>query len=191
MLCVLRLMLAAQLVRPPPSPALRLSCLASSAGPTGPTAAPPPGRYLLRFDGGSRGNPGEGGGGAVLYRVCDDAGPGKPAEKPVWQGFVYLGARVTSNEAEYGALLLGLKAAARFPMSALTVEGDSELVVNQLSGAYRVRSARLMPLHAAADERLRALRRNALVTVAHIPRERNAAADALANTAMDQRRSSE
>ena len=132
-------------------------------------------KVILHIDGGSRGNPGPAGCGAVLL---DTAG-GVLAEESRFIG------RATSNEAEYHSLLLGLHAARRRGASDVTVRADSQLLVRQLNGAYKVKSARLMPLFQAATE---ALREFVSWRAEHVPREMNAHADSLANRAMDRGR---
>jgi ribonuclease HI len=144
--------------------------------------------WLLRFDGGSRGNPGRGGCGAVLYKRVD------AGWKEYWCGYDFLGNEgVTSNFAEYQGLILGLKAfllqngAQRMEdiscsTLTLSIEGDSQLVIRQLLGTYSVRNTVLQRLHAEA----RALmEQTACTSITHIPRERNSKADELSNLAMD------
>lgn len=130
--------------------------------------------YVLRTDGGARGNPGPAGAGFVLD------GPGG---ERVCAGGRYLG-EATNNVAEYEALLWGLETVVARGARPLTVYLDSELVVKQLSGAYRVRHPGLKPLHARAVALLREL---GSPRVEHVRRESNAEADALANAAMDAR----
>ena len=129
----------------------------------------------LFADGGSRGNPGPAACGAVLY---DETGTvlGEVAE--------YLGIS-TNNVAEWSGLIAGLRVALELGAAAVSVRLDSELVVRQLSGQYRVKDAKLVPLAAQA----RALLRNFRETdVAHVRREQNKAADALVNQALDAHR---
>jgi ribonuclease HI len=96
----------------------------------------------------------------------------------------YLG-ETTNNVAEYRALLLALEEAARHAVSTLTVHSDSELLVRQLRGEYRVKAEHLRPLHAEACRRLRVF---PAVRILHVPREENRRADSLANLAIDQHR---
>ena len=128
----------------------------------------------LHSDGGSRGNPGPAGAGAVLY---DDQGVEVAALSR------YLG-RTTNNEAEYQALLLGLNEAKRLGAARLTVKMDSELIVRQLEGKYRVKAPGLKPMYAEAKRLLQGF---ASATILHVRREFNKRADELANQAMDQR----
>jgi ribonuclease HI len=134
-----------------------------------------PDRYTLRTDGGARGNPGPAGAGFVLQ----DAGG-----SVVRSGGRYLGI-ATNNVAEYQALLWGLATALDHGVREIRVCADSELVVKQLTGVYRVKNEGLRPLCAQAKS---LLLRFASVEIAHVRREMNAAADALANVAMDERR---
>lgn len=131
--------------------------------------------HLTLFaDGGSRGNPGPAGAGAVLY---DAQGREMAAISR------YLG-QATNNVAEYTALNLGLAEARRLGASEITVKMDSELVVRQLQGSYKVKAPGLKPLYNEARRLLQGFRR---ATVAHVRRELNRRADELANQAMDRR----
>ena len=127
----------------------------------------------LYTDGGSRGNPGPAGLGMVIE---DDRGT------RLWGGHRFIGT-ATNNKAEYLALIDGLRKAAEWKPDALEVYMDSELVVNQLGGRYKVRHADLQPLHRQAVGLLRTFPR---FRVSHVPRERNRGADALANRAIDE-----
>ena len=93
----------------------------------------------------------------------------------------YLGA-TTNNVAEWTALLHGLEAALELGATEIAVRLDSELVVKQLAGVYRVKHPNLIPLHARARG---LLRRFASTDVAHVRRAQNAAADALVNATLD------
>ena len=88
----------------------------------------------------------------------------------------------TNNVAEYRALLAGLDAAARFPARRLVVRADSQLLVEQLKGRYKVKHPNLQPLAAEARRKLAAW---ASVELRHVPRAENHAADALVNQALD------
>lgn len=134
-----------------------------------------PGTYVLYTDGASRGNPGPAGIGAALYR--DEGG----ALVPVGTVSRSIGV-TTNNVAEYRAVLAGLELAARHRPDKLVLRADSQLLVRQLEGAYRVRAAGLRPLFAEVTERLG---RFPAVEVLHVPREENTVADRLANAALD------
>lgn len=131
-------------------------------------------RAVLRTDGGARGNPGPAGAGFVLET---------PAGDPIVGGGRYLG-EVTNNVAEYEALLWGLEVAAGRGVSELTVYADSELLVRQINGVYRVKHPNMKPLYARAVD---LMRRFDHVDVRHVRRADNAVADAYANDAMDAR----
>jgi ribonuclease HI len=88
----------------------------------------------------------------------------------------------TNNIAEYTAVILGLERASELGADEVTLRSDSQLLVNQLTGRYRVRTEHLRPLHARAlglTTRFRSLR------IEHVPRERNGDADRLANAGVD------
>jgi ribonuclease HI len=131
-------------------------------------------RLVLRTDGASRGNPGPAAAGVV---VEDGAG------RVLARGKRFLGV-MTNNRAEYRALILGLRAVARYAPAAVLVRMDSELVVRQMQGVYRVRDATLQPLHEEARGLARGLPE---VRFEHVPRAENHLADALANEALDER----
>lgn len=96
----------------------------------------------------------------------------------------YLG-ETTNNVAEYRALLLALEEVALHSVSSVTIHSDSELLVRQLKGEYKVKAEHLRPLHAEACRRLRVF---PMVRILHVPREENRRADSLANLAIDQHR---
>lgn len=133
-----------------------------------------PGVFTLRTDGGARGNPGPAGAGFVL-----EDGTGTV----VRSGGRFLGS-VTNNVAEYEALVWGLQTALDHGVSRLRVCADSELVVRQINGVYRVKNEGLKPLFARAKA---LLDRFESASVTHVRREQNSRADALANEAMDTR----
>lgn len=137
-------------------------------------AGPFAGGFELFVDGASRGNPGEAGAGAVIK---DGAG------KTIRRLKKYLGV-TTNNMAEYNALLMGLEAARSMGIKELSVFADSELMIKQLKGEYKVRSEDLRPLYEKAVGLLKVFER---YKVRHIYRENNSAADALANEAIDSR----
>lgn len=130
----------------------------------------------IHIDGASRGNPGEAGFGV---HVADDRG------QTAAELFGYLG-RATNNHAEYQALLHALRFALGRGASRVRLFSDSELVVRQVSGAYRVRHPDLVPLH---REALALLRRFPEASLSHVRREQNRDADRLANRALDERAS--
>lgn len=130
------------------------------------------GEWTLRCDGGARGNPGPG---ALAYALFDPAGTEVEARGE------RLGV-VTNNVAEYRALIAGLEAAVRREVSALRVCMDSELVVRQMSGEYRVKHAGLKPLH---EEARRIAARISSIRYVFVRRAENARADGLVNETLD------
>lgn len=145
--------------------------------PTKPRAGAPlesTGRVVLKTDGGSRGNPGPSGAGWVVF---------SPDGAVIATGNEYLGRR-TNNEAEYAAVLLGLQAVLELGYQSVDLRVDSELLVKQVKGIYRVKNERLKPLF---GEVKRLLQRFSSSTVEHIRREANSDADRQANLAMDRK----
>ena len=128
--------------------------------------------HHLYTDGGARGNPGPAGIGARLLT----------AEGTLVDELSDVIGDATNNVAEYEALLAGLELALDRGVQRLTVFMDSELVVRQLTGQYKVKNADLKALHAEAARRLHGFRE---VDVKHIRREQNADADRLVNEALD------
>ncbi len=129
-------------------------------------------KLIAYIDGASRGNPGRAGAGVVIY---DEKG--EMLEKKS----VYLG-EATNNVAEYRALLVALQMAEERRAKELQVYSDSELIVKQVTGSYRVKNQALMKLYREVKERAQNLKR---FQIAHIPRERNRLADNQANLAID------
>eukprot|EP00873_Tetraselmis_striata_P024535 jgi/Tetstr1/444799/TSEL_032647.t1 len=130
--------------------------------------------YLMRFDGGARGNPGEAGAGAVIW---------DPHGSKVWHAWWWLGTQ-TNNFAEATGLERGLEQARALGISRLRVEGDSNLLINQLNGVYQVKNPALKIIHGRCRKLVEGM---AAVSFTHIYREGNGDADRLANTAMDTR----
>ena len=83
--------------------------------------------YLLKFDGCSKGNPGLAGAGAVIYHD----------NKEIWYDSFFVGEKFTNNHAEYAGLILGLQQAKDMEIKSLRIEGDSQLVINQMKGIYK------------------------------------------------------
>ena len=127
---------------------------------------------VIHTDGAARGNPGPAGAGWVVETADGDL---------VEEGCAYLG-ELTNNQAEYEALLHSLRAIDPGPETEIEVWADSELMVRQLNGEYRVKHADLRSRFEAAS---RALFQAAAVRVGHVRREDNARADELANRAID------
>lgn len=136
------------------------------------SAPPPAGVHIANIDGASRGNPGP----ASYAVVLRD-----PAGKVVLELAKNIG-RETNNVAEYYALLAALDAAAAQGITALRIRSDSELLVRQMQGRYKVKSPELKPLHERAMKMSRGF---GYFTIEHVPREMNRDADGLANVALD------
>ncbi|WP_338864235.1 reverse transcriptase-like protein [Myxococcus stipitatus] len=132
------------------------------------------GRVRVYSDGAARGNPGPAGAGAV---VTDAEG------QVLARLGRFLGTQ-TNNTAEYQGLLLGLRHAKSLGVREVDVYADSELLIRQLGGQYQVKSATLKPLF---DEARKLLTAFARVRLHHIPRAKNAEADAMSNRAIDER----
>jgi len=130
--------------------------------------------WSLYCDGASRGNPGPAGAGAVLVN---------PRGQVQLQRGQYLGV-TTNNVAEYRALLLGLAAAQILGVKNIQVYSDSELLVRQITGSYRVKAPHLLPLWQKAKKELQKFETHA---ISHVPREENSQADGLANQAIDRK----
>ena len=129
--------------------------------------------WQLNTDGGSRGNPGPAGCG---FSLVED---GQVALEGGW----YLG-QATNNHAEYCALIWGLENALALGAAELSVQADSELMVKQMNGAYKVKNPDMKKLHARAQ---RLAQRFGRISFTHVRREHNKAADGMANAAMDAR----
>lgn len=152
----------------PQKPAVRSAGLFSEQA----AAAPARGSVIANIDGGARGNPGPAAYGIVLR----DAGGAT-----LFAAGKCIG-RATNNVAEYYGLIAALDAARERGVSRLRVESDSELLVLQIQGRYRVKSPDLKPLHERALKLARALE---FFEIAHIPRQKNRDADRLVNAALD------
>jgi ribonuclease HI len=127
---------------------------------------------VVNVDGASRGNPGESGVGVAIFdkdlnlinEACD-----------------YIGV-ATNNVAEYKALLLGIKLSTKYNAKRILFKADSELMVKQIKGEYRVKNAQLKLLFTEAQSLLKKLPNWKIM---HVPREENKEADLLANKGVD------
>jgi ribonuclease HI len=133
-------------------------------------------KLFLRTDGASRGNPGPA---AIGVSLSNSRGQ-------IVQEFGRTLGVTTNNEAEYRGLLAGLDAALAQGATELEISLDSELLVAQVNGHYKVRAGNLRPLHAEAKRKLKRFQR---VRIVQVPRSSNSRADELANRALDQARS--
>ena len=136
-------------------------------------ATPPPSVHIANIDGASRGNPGP----ASYAVVLRD-----PSGKVVLELAKNIG-RETNNVAEYYALLAALDYATSHDIRGLRIRSDSELLVRQMQGRYKVKSPDLKPLHERAAKLARQIQ---YFVIEHVRRELNSDADALANIALDQ-----
>lgn len=126
----------------------------------------------LYCDGASRGNPGPGAYGFVIF------GPDK---KVLYEGKEALG-EVTNNVAEYQGVIAGLRKCQELGIREIQIRSDSELLVKQLRGEYRIKATHLLPLVATVRELLRHFQ---TYKIEHVRREENKLADQLANSALD------
>ncbi len=130
-------------------------------------------RLVMNIDGAARGNPGPAGIGVMIQ---EENGP---MEREVWK---FIG-EATNNVAEYEALLLALREAGRLKSAGVRIRSDSELLVRQVEGRYRVRNPRLIVLHSQVCDLIRTI---SSFHIEHVDRELNRRADALANRAIDE-----
>lgn len=126
---------------------------------------------VIYADGGSRGNPGPAGAGAVL----------KEGDKTIAEAHKFIGI-ATNNVAEYTGLIIGLEKALDMGYRQVEVRMDSELIVKQMLGLYKVKNQGLAPLHQKAKQLARQF---SDFKILHVRREMNSHADRLANLAMD------
>lgn len=129
-------------------------------------------RLILWTDGGARGNPGPAGIGVVLTDAQGEL---------VAEIAEYIG-EATNNQAEYRALIAGLTRAQELAATVVDIRMDSELVVRQLQGEYKVKNENMKPLYAQATALLKTFAR---YTIQHVRREQNTEADKLVNQALD------
>jgi ribonuclease HI len=129
-------------------------------------------KLIVNVDGGARGNPGPAAIGVVVHGA--DGAVLEELGEPIGEA--------TNNVAEYRALLRGIELAAARGADELELIGDSELVVRQVEGRYKVKDAGLRKLHAEAKRRLSSFER---WSIRHVRRAENAAADRLVNRALD------
>ena len=128
--------------------------------------------YVMFFDGCSKGNPGISGAGAC---ICEN-------EQEIWFQTMFVGNHETNNVAEYSGLILGLEEAVRRNIKELTVKGDSELIIKQMRGQYKVKAFHLENLYKKALQLSRSFDK---ITFIHILRGYNTRADLLSNQALN------
>jgi ribonuclease HI len=129
-------------------------------------------KLIVNVDGGARGNPGL----AAIAAVVQDSDGEVLEERGERIG------EATNNVAEYRALLLGIERAAALGAAEVELVGDSELIVKQVKGEYKVKDATMRELHAEAKRALAGFER---WSIRHVRREQNAEADRLVNEALD------
>ena len=125
--------------------------------------------HTLFFDGCSKGNPGRAGAGAVLYDEL---------KNEVFAESVFAGYSATNNEAEYTGLILGLNETLKRGIMEIQVRGDSQLIIRQMQGKYKVNSSNLIPLHQCATKLASKFTK---IDFEHVYRNDNKRADALSN----------
>jgi len=131
----------------------------------------PSSEYVLNFDGASKGNPGLSGAGMVIYKNGLE----------IWSSCKFIGYK-TNNQAEYSGLIFGLKGALDLKITNLSVLGDSLLVINQVTGLYKVKSDSLLELH---KEVIDLKSQFNFIEFNHVYRENNKRADELSNLALE------
>ena len=136
------------------------------------TLPPDPRHLIVACDGAARGNPGPAGIG--VHITTEDATPVAEIARGIGEA--------TNNVAEYTAVIEGLSLAQELGARTVTLRSDSQLLVNQLTGRYRVKSPHLQPLHRRARNLVAGFDR---VSVEHVRRELNKEADRLANEGVD------
>ena len=128
---------------------------------------------IINVDGGARGNPGPAGAGVIVKDAADG--------EVLFAGGFFLG-RATCNQAEYNGLLNALRQAKTLGAQAVEIVSDSELMVKQMNGEYRVKNEGLRELYGRANQLCRDFKQCRFL---HVPREQNAEADKLVNQAIN------
>ena len=128
-------------------------------------------KYILYFDGCSKGNSGNSGAGACIYKGMQE----------IWNKSVYIG-NATNNRAEYEGLLIGLLGALELNIKNIIVKGDSKLIINQLSDKYKIQSNNLIDIYTNIKNLIKKFE---TITFIHIKRNNNIRADELANNALN------
>jgi ribonuclease HI len=129
-------------------------------------------KVIVNVDGGARGNPGP----AAVAAVVSD-----PDGEVLLERSEQIGV-ATNNVAEYRALLLGIELARELGANEVELVGDSELIVRQVQGAYKVKQEGLKPLHSEVSDALESF---GSWSIRNVPRNQNAEADRLVNEALD------
>lgn len=129
-------------------------------------------RYTLYFDGCSKGNPGKAGAGYVVYKNDEE----------IFSKSIYVGDKETNNKAEYTGLLEGIRYAVTNHITCLHVKGDSNLVIKQIQGEYKVKSENILSIYQETKELCEQFSH---ITFEHVYRKDNKRADHLANLALE------
>jgi len=124
--------------------------------------------HLLQFDGGANPNPGRAAGAAILY---------SPERKPIFERAEFL-PHATNNQAEYTGLLVGLQESAAIGVKHLMIQGDSQLVILQVAGKWKIKDDALKALNRQIQHELESFE---YVAIRHVFREKNTEADRIAN----------
>ena len=128
-------------------------------------------KFKMNFDGCSKGNPGVSGAGAVIYEDNEE----------IWGDQFFVGEKFTNNHAEYAGLILGLQQAKKMNITNILVEGDSQLVINQMKGIYNCNSPNLLDLYDKAKQIEKYFEK---IHYQHVDRKFNKRADQLSNIAV-------
>ena len=124
--------------------------------------------YVMNFDGCSKGNPGPAGAGAVIYQNGIE----------IWGSCEFVGKKETNNMAEYAGLIIGMKEAVHRNIRKIAIKGDSQLVIKQMRGEYKVKSENLLESFAQAKKLEKDFD---VITYDHVYRNENKRADELSN----------
>ena len=136
-------------------------------------------RVKVHVDGGARGNPGPAGAGVVIYDAADG--------QVIYEAGLFLG-HATNNVAEYKGMLHGLEVARTLNAGEVEIVSDSELLVRQMIGQYKVKNAGLLPLYTKGKTLAAGFK---MCSFRHVRREHNARADSLVNRAIDEKKNVE
>ena len=128
--------------------------------------------YKLFFDGCSKGNPGLAGAGAVIYKNNQE----------IWAESIFVGEKKTNNYAEYSGLILGLIKAIELNIHSLIVIGDSQLIINHMTGKYQCKSSNLLSLYETAKNLEKKIDK---IEYKHVLRNLNKRADELSNLGLN------
>lgn len=125
--------------------------------------------HHMNFDGCSKGNPGLAGAGAVIYNE---------QFQEIWGGSLFVGKNITNNHSEYAGLILGLERALQMNIKALIIRGDSQLIINHMTGKYKCKSVDLLEHYIRAKNLESKFQ---TIQYIHVRREYNKRADQLSN----------